>query len=219
MKEIELYPAIHELFDTPSTEIFTEVPAFRRRPDIVLRQGNIITTIEMKTSLSIQLIEQAIYWIGKAHIVYIAVPARKRGEINVSTQKHLMDKGIGIILVNPDKNTAWIHTKAKPSTTRYDWSSKLLDIYKGSDYAGGSAGAYMTPYKHMMNLVKKYIFNNPKVSADDIIKNVKEVGEHYRHPHSSLTKALTEYEHWCFIVRPGVRNLYYTKITRTPIKL
>jgi hypothetical protein len=60
--------------------VYQEVEWYTNGPraDIVATQGRLYWAIECKKSLSLDVLAQAFGWIGKAHVVSVAVPASRR---------------------------------------------------------------------------------------------------------------------------------------------
>lgn len=64
--------------------------------DIVARRGPVIHAIECKVRANLDVLEQASWWVRRAHFVSVAVPRPKRERLYASFAKHL---GIGVIWV------------------------------------------------------------------------------------------------------------------------
>lgn len=199
MKETDLYEPVISLF--PEGDIYPEVVVYIHRPDIVIHEDKGISVVEMKTSLSLALIEQAYNWVNRADYVYVAIPQAKR-KLNDFAIRLLSSKGIGVIVVQ-GKHAMIYKTALKQSTNTVRWKDHLHECYK-LNVSGGTNGTYMTPYKFMIQCVKEYLEKHKKsMTIKEIIKEVDKeydnvVTEHYRNPNSSLRKALTEYEtEWC----------------------
>lgn len=165
MKEADLFEPIKNLLLDSDMEVYTEVPCSRGRADIVAVRNKLVTTVEMKTSLSLQVIEQAHNHIYEAHYTYIAIPMPKRGYRSHYVQRILEMDGIGLMHVNTnhdDKrfNYASVVFPAKlHRKLRHSISIKHLELYRyENNIAGGTAGGgYNTPYKDMMNSVKRFL--------------------------------------------------------------
>lgn len=198
MKESDLYEPVVELFH--GGNVYPEVVVGRKRPDIVVKQGSDIVVIELKTSLSLALIEQAYHWVGKCDLVYVAIPAPRR--FNKFAVRLLTDKGIGVIVVQGSK--AYVHRTATKQTNKIiKWERYLHEFYKQNE-SGGTNGEYITPYKFMIQCIREYMQGlDNEITLQELIKQVDErydqvISKHYGSPESSLRKALTEYEReWC----------------------
>lgn len=211
MKETDLYEPVAGLF---SGDIYPEVVVFHHRPDIVIRNRGTITVVEMKTSLSLALIEQAYNWVNKCDNIYVAVPHPKK--VNDFAVRLLADKGIGVILVRGDRAHIYKNaTQQERNTLR--WDNYLHEFYKQNE-SGGTNGEYMTSYKYVIQCVREYLEScDQSQSIKDIVDGVdcaydNIVSRHYREPQGSLRKALTEYEtSWCRRSTRGGRVCFSTK--------
>lgn len=215
MREVDLYEPIIHLFK--GTDVYPEVVVGRLRSDIVVRDNELITVIEMKTNLSLALIEQAYHWVGRCDQVYVDIPQPKR-KINQFAVRLLTDKGIGVITVS--RGTARILRQAQQYPKQYvtPWDKYLKEFYKENE-AGGTCGTYMTPYKNMIRHVKEYLeMSEEPQSIREIVEWVDGehggiVSEHYADPHGSLRTALTEFEtKWCRRQVLGGRVFFSKKV-------
>lgn len=225
MKESDLFPYLQDYFQSnPCNEIFTEVVGLKGgRPDMVIRNQDVITIIEIKTSLSMSLIEQAMNWRYKADYVYIAIP-KPIYEINSSSFKILRDNGIGILVINVPtvrkmKYKFYVTQLLKPiefenPIRRSSWNECLKDIYRCENNVkgGNSGGGYNTPYKAMILNVKRYIYENSNapICIKELVKNVPSVKAHYSNPKASLYRALTKIESANFEVEICNRKAYFS---------
>lgn len=204
MKETDLYEPVITLF--PSGDIYPEVVVYSHRPDIVVHEDKGITVVEMKTTMSLALLEQAYNWVNRADYVYVAIPQPKK--LNDFAIRLLTSKGIGVIVVQ-GKHAMKYKPAVKQERNTVRWKDHLHECYK-LNVSGGTNGTYMTPYKFMIQCVKEHLETCKKSQTiKEIIKDVdagydKVVSNHYRNPSSSLRKALGEYEtEWC---RKGTRG-------------
>lgn len=185
-----------------------------KRADIVIKDGNIITVIELKNSLSLDLLEQCHDWVGKAHYIYACVPAPKRGYLSPYTKMLLSQDGIGLIHVSPlpdwmkkisEKNklelgdSVNVILQAKLNRRIIvDWNEFLTEEHKNTLPGGTKGGGYITPYKTMMNRIREYLKDHPQgVSYQRLLHFAN---DHYVNPRQSLMRALIKIEHsWCRI--------------------
>lgn len=225
IQESDLFPYLRDYFlQDPKNEIFTEVCGCGGpRPDIVVRNGSVITVVEMKTSLSMKLLEQAFQWRYKANYVYIAIPKPKTS-INGFVLKILNDYGIGLLTIDVSENKfikehqeeldgdlSWyvdndftccakfFRVGGDKQYMYFRWKDVLQDMYRYENNCNGGnrGGGYNTPYKCMIDDVKRFIKyrrNNEWTLLKDILDNVESVLSHYSSPKSSLYSALTTIE-------------------------
>lgn len=220
MKEIELFPAICELYS--KEEIFAEVPIYGKRPDVVIKSidGKIVV-IEMKTSLNKQVVNQAEYWLNKSHYVFVAVP-KPVIKSRTNYLSRLLAEGVGVIYISEGK--AEIHREAryKDISCYYEniWNKRLVSAFK--DTIGGSdvSNGVLTMYKVMIQQIQKLMIKTRKeYTAQDLVKLVPEISEHYSDPVQSIRTALSNYESsWCKRSMRGQRAIFKAQIKRTAIK-
>ena len=99
IKESDLFPAVKEWLEERGYEVYSEVECGTRRADVVGKCGNLITVVEMKTTLSLDLIEQAFRWKRLANYVYVAIPKPQKG-VHWFAARMLRREGIGILFID-----------------------------------------------------------------------------------------------------------------------
>ena len=202
-------------------EIFSEVetPFSGGRPDIVAFAHPAALAIELKTSLTIDLIEQAVNRKNIFHYVYIAIPQRRQ-PIAHWLQRYLKEQGIGVLEVIPERKIGNIDipssvnmvTRARYNRPRYqgrvNWYDHLKPEHKTWAEGGSSNGGHVTPYKLTMVGVRNFLYrarredqqtkDQVNVAHQDGWRSVKEILDfcetHYSTPKSSLARALIEFE-------------------------
>lgn len=130
-------------------EVYPEVPTSNGICDIIVKDKNIITAIEVKKSFSFDVLEQAIRNKTIAHYSLIAVPRFN----NMGFKKQLCrDYGIGLILVDIDvfnnNSIAGILTEQVALLNRHIHKPKLEEWMKRS--VSGSKNDRMTAFKIMI---------------------------------------------------------------------
>lgn len=75
MKETDLFQPVREWLEERGFEVYSEVqPGYGGpRADIVGSCKPIVAVVELKTHLSLALMDQAVSWLGRAHYVYVVV--------------------------------------------------------------------------------------------------------------------------------------------------
>ncbi|MMZ43525.1 hypothetical protein D1872_50770 [compost metagenome] len=210
MKEVELYGPVKNWLEDRGYTVYPEVECVGSRADIVAVNGDHVIIVELKTSLSIELISQGVCWVHRksANQVYVAVPMPWKG-VHWYAHQLLTSEGIGLILVDtnrlygdhgcqlalPPKDLVRDHKG------RFDISKSVSNYHLELGLQGGHAGGgYLTGYKVTMLKVKEYLTNERQgqwTVLKDIITNVD---THYRgnNPGSSLGNALEKFESdWC----------------------
>jgi hypothetical protein len=170
MKETELAQYFIDHFE--GFEIFKEVPAYGII-DIVLRSGQITTSIEVKCSLNFEVIEQAFNNINMANYSYIAVPKPKSKSFAYRICK---EYGIGVLVLakrnsNSRPEFYTIEELVKPRFNRKISKLELHDWQKES--VAGSQNERMTAFKNSVRDIVQYVQRNKgKVHIKDVLKNV-----------------------------------------------
>ena len=202
MRESDLYGPVKIYLEEADFEVFTEVlpqasniPYFNHgRADIVAICRPVLAVVELKNTLSLDLIAQAVRWKGFANQVFVATPYPKMG-YNRFALKLLKQEGIGLLAVQHE----YVRMRLSPRTDSRaitTWKSILNDDYK--ELPGGhSGGGYLTIYKKMIRNIKEYlrIRKSQWVPIENILDSCH---THYAHPKQSLASALIKIEHaWC----------------------
>lgn len=211
MKETDLFEPIKKWLEDGGNEVYSEVRAKRtfRRADVVGVHGGILTVVEMKTGISLDLIEQAVGWRNRAHYIYVAIPKPKT-HLNEFARKLLQQHGIGILTVNlgDDAQSVSLYRNHKPKLNRRivnDLSEALTEYHKNALPGGSSGGGYVTTYSLTMMRIKEYLENELQTrrtrdregwrTTNEILDDVT---THWSSPKPSLAHALREFEQdWC----------------------
>ncbi|MEJ8547091.1 hypothetical protein [Brevibacillus borstelensis] len=198
MRESDLYDPIKQWMEERGFAVFPEVECRQAggRADIVVTSGPIVGVVEMKQSLTLDLIDQALRWRGFANYIWIAIPYRKNG-YKQFVNMVLRDYGIGVLFVSKH-GTVWAEWNARFMRRAVPHLQKsLTEHHLTSGIKGGhSGGGYITPYRITINKVKHFL---RRTGGWHSIREILDHCEtHYASPRASLAKALQEYEaQWC----------------------
>lgn len=220
MKEKDLANPCEKIFKDKGFETYAEVQGkwFKNRADMVATKEDCLIAIEMKTSLSFQVIDQARFWQRFADYVYIVVPYSKK-ERSQTAMEVVQALGIGLIEIDVHKYTDnclrnkkdvfhWIRiSPRKNDISKRDSKqfSNLTDEHKTWKTAGTKGGGYVTSYSLLMSDVYKYLRqerlseNEGWVTIDMIVKYIMEnsresVQKHYKNTKQGLTNAFKKWE-------------------------
>ena len=124
-------------------EIYQEVAGHGGIADIVWVCGQILWVIEIKLTLSMSLLSQATNWVGRAHYVSVATPARSKKE-NDAAMQFLKWKGIGYLHVDikgryPTKQVCEIVKASLNRKARVDYLCNCLCEKQKTFAAAGNA--------------------------------------------------------------------------------
>lgn len=182
MTEIEL--AKHFVnYLSENNELYFEVQGV----DIVAKSGNILTAVEVKTSLNFKVIEQAKCNLSKFHYSYIAVPQPKIEHFGFEICKML---GIGVLTF--DNIYAYgpkIREREKPKLNRKALTHLVKlhpDQKKSIPGAKSGETGVMTAFKITSENLKRYVRRHPGCTLTDAVMNIDHHYGAYRPARSSL---------------------------------
>jgi hypothetical protein len=212
MKETDLFPPLKEWLENAGYEVFAEVQSIHTggRADIVATQSPVVSIVEMKVTLSLDLIGQAVRWKPYANFIYVAVPRSKNGRYGDYACQLLRSEGIGLLEVKG--NYVYDTIRAKFNRRINDHIRQSL-VEQHKDLPGGHAGGgYVTPYKLTIDRVKEYL-GSYRFSKDDGWATMAEILQHcethYSSPKASLAAAMKGFEEKHFESKVIDRKLHF----------
>lgn len=180
MRETEVAAPVVPWLEGQGWDVYQEV-CFGNVADIVGRletsRGKpLIWVIEVKTSLSLSLLDQAIAWTPWAQFVSIAVPRRRRNTGGGRAVRHILNR-FKIGLLEIDIASSHVSERLRPGMRRIRnvdsarWNEILVEEQKTA-YAAGSRGGYWTPFKGTCRDLVAFVQKNPgclfRTAVDEI---------------------------------------------------
>jgi len=170
-------------------DVYPEVEIFRGGPvaDIVGKRGNFLWAIEMKKSLSLDVINQADYWIRYANFSSVFVPTIGSGwsKKRQFAKKILSLTGIGLLEMRSGYGVTPVQETVTPIFRR-KVDSRLMNTlnegHKAMGVAGSNKGERWTPFKESVSAMKDYLKTNPGSSYEELISGIK---HHWKTPSSA----------------------------------
>jgi hypothetical protein len=216
MKETDLFPPLKAWLEERGYEVYTEVQSTQTggRADIVAVNGPVVSVVEMKVTLSLELIGQAVRWRPFANHIYIAVPSSKQRRRSEYALHLLRREGIGLLEVMEHSYGTPVQNFTKPVFNRRinDHIRKSL-VEQHKELPGGHAGGgYVTPYKLTIDRVKEYLgsWYTRKTDGWAAMADILEHCEtHYASPKASLAAAMKNFESEFFETKVENRKLYF----------
>lgn len=188
--ESHLAAAVRRRLVAEGWDCFAEVQMRQgdKRADIVAVLRGRVAIIETKLSLSIDVLSQAVSWLGKAHHVIVAVPAPKNS--NGARQEFVVDylksKGIGLWWVDGVNQPVWhdydpvqIRERVRAATHRYAHAASkelralLVPEMRDAQAGAKTGGVASTPFKRTCLELKKYVFAHPGTSFATAIRIIR----------------------------------------------
>jgi hypothetical protein len=220
IKENELFDPVKIWLENNGYEVYSEVSprGIGQRADIVGKHGKVILIVELKTTLSLELIDQAYFWKKYAHYVYVAIPKRTK-KIPDIIKEYLYKEGIGILEISPIYFPVLVRQKAKfnrpPLLNKIDWEKELLPEHKTWLKGGSSGGGYVTPFKITVQNIKKYLYHErfkwfSQRTGDSGWRSINDILEHcethYANPKSTVSAILRNNNFdWCEVKKENGR--------------
>lgn len=207
MKETDLFEPVKAWLEDKGYDVYTEVISHSAggRADIVAVSGPAVAVVEMKRSLTLDLLAQAARWKLYSNYIYIAVPQGKNRRVSNYVKKILRREGIGLLeVVFPDKT--WYQRQPYVQNTERCRFHRRIDDHlreslteKHKELPGGHAGGgYITEYSQTIDRVRDYLKYDARgewAALNDILDHCE---THYASPKSSLAAALKKWEcDWC----------------------
>ncbi len=186
LREYKLSDPVREYFENRDYKVYTEIPIAGSQIDIIAIKNDFIIAVELKTSLTRQLIHQCIRHQKDCDIIYTAVPVNPSSE-NIRLCKKC---SIGIIKVL-DKVEIVLEAKQHNLTSEFKHTRMLnfcdtIIVNKGVGGLPTIKGK--GPRIECIKRVKEYLFNNPCADWKELFKNVH---NHY-YNYKSMQSALRE---------------------------
>lgn len=234
MQEKELYEPIRNWLyqQVGCTDVYAEVWDV----DVLGIHGACNVVVEMKTSLSFKLLEQAMDRVkaGLGHYVYIAVPAttaRGGGETRFRGVVHeiITSYGVGILTVDVPTGTAHVQRPAKfnrNAVTRRKRGLRSIregiEVFSKDQIGGSKGGETMTSYKYTINSIKKCLREESRWHACNgdgwmTVDQILEICEtHYAKPRTSVMQILRfdSNQTWCESKKVGRTCYFRYKVTK-----
>jgi len=196
-------------------EVWQEVQVRTGIADIVAMMGGRIWIVELKRSLGLSLIAQAISRLGQAHFVSVAVPQPKGGNAGHDFAVSLLEeRGIGTLWVtwNMVCEHRSPHMLRRPDLRYLKGLKRKLPAHpKSFATAGNAKGKRWTRWQRTCHEIREMVRNQPGIGIKDLID--EKGGFHY----ASGASARTALSHWIRngmidgvkLVREGRRAVLY----------
>lgn len=186
MKESDLFFPVKRLLEE---KMFCEVHGEVSTLDVVGIGKGYEIIVELKTSMSLQLLDQITDRVGMADYIFVAIPRRKR-PISRSANSYLRGIGVGIILVDLINKHAEIIRWGKKYNPQRKLKRYVNKTTKNS--IGGVTSHQMnSPYKitieNIQTFLRRKSSNDGWASVDEILEHTE---THYSNPKPSVMATL-----------------------------
>lgn len=205
--EAELASVVRRRMECIGWTAYAEVQVEQgdKRADLVFEAGRRVMIVETKLSLSIEVVSQAVRWLGKAHYVVIAVPAPKgrSSERIAFVVDYLRSKGIGLWWLEPGEecqlgsgdiyDASRLDVVVPERLHRWaDWKAQklrrvLVDEMREAQAGRQTGGVASTPFKRTCLALRKFVERYPGTPF------ISAMG-HIQHHYSSVRSARSNIE-------------------------
>lgn len=172
MSETELAAIVVNWLKAEQWEVFQEVSTSgggSQRCDIYARRGAVHWAIEVKTSFSLKVIEQALKWKGRANRVSVAVPNRsKQGFPGIVCERF----GIGILYIGPAGHGYTPIFETRGSFDRNISIPPLHEEQKTYATAGNADSYFYTPFRATCDALRRAVEASPGLSMKEAMTRI-----------------------------------------------
>ena len=174
--------------------MYQEVPCGSGVADILAVLDKKIWVVELKKSLSLQLLDQAIYRCARVHYVSIGIPIRNYDieRKNFAVRTILDHYGIGVFMVGV---SGGLFEKRSPRLNENPFSYDLHKTFKALhpkmklNNAGSVPGNNWTPWKEWKKNVEKIVAENPGITPKEMVVKLKSIAP-YTKPENAANAAV-----------------------------
>ncbi|EAF5877603.1 hypothetical protein AOA01_00220 [Listeria monocytogenes] len=213
MKESDLFlPAKSWIADNYiCNEIYAEV----LNCDLLALSGAANIIVELKTTLSFKVIEQAIDRKMYGHYIYVAVPRKK--SLSKLAKNILKENGIGLLFIENDKAIRIIPARFNRVRNRIGRDIRsYIKPFHANEIGGVKGGEGNSEYKIMINDIKLMLKSERRFSTCGGWVTVSEILEtcetYYSNPRQQVIQTLQESwnQKWCESRKNGrIREFRY----------
>jgi hypothetical protein len=193
--EVALGAAVVRWLDGLGWDVYQEVEGGPGRADVVAVARTArpmrVWVIECKVTLGLALLEQAARWIGKAHYVSVASPARRPRAL---VDEVLAWKGIGALRVASERVAQPLRPQLRRAADTRPLLAALRPEHKLCAPAGSTAGGQFTPFRATCRALAALAREEPGIPFAEALRRVP---THY----ASKASARSSLRRW---IREGI---------------
>lgn len=172
MKETELGKVAVDFFsEHPSFEVFQEVPLMGGYVDVVIKIDKYYHCVECKTSLSLEVIAQALDRKPYCHYASVFVPMAKMSAGKRLAIRIMKQYGIGCYEYNSKRNEVkeTLQPKINRRVLDHHLKSTIREEHKTFAQAGSRNVKRYTSFRATVDELTRYVKNNPGQAFNVII--------------------------------------------------
>jgi hypothetical protein len=178
-KETDLTPFAEAFLRQHDCEVYREVTMPRGgRADLVGVAGPLVSSVELKLRLGLEVLAQAARNVGVVHFAWVVVPARVPADYDV--RRLLVEvaqwKGIGILACHSGSQGWWkVECPARFNRRAlFDETRRCLhEEQKTIGVAGSNAGGHFTEFKRTCAAFVEYVAAHPGCSMKEAVDGIR----------------------------------------------
>lgn len=168
-------------FEGQGYDVYQEVmgPHSYGVADIVAKFGKTLVVVELKKSLTFEVIAQAIGWRSYATLIYVGVPPTLgRSAGRALAYRVCAENRVGVLEVGP-RHDDLLREQVQPGFNRRAKvdAFKLCPEQKTAALAGSSGGGHYTPFKGTCSRLLQLVKAEPGIALAEAVVKIQ---HHYR---------------------------------------
>jgi hypothetical protein len=177
--EADIAKPVVAYFEAKGAMVYQEVKVGDNIIDLVVKLEDTIAVVEVKKTLSLDLLAQACNWIGDAHQIWIAVAAKESAYQDNTRARALAKqicawKGIGILYVKPSEDVRRVLDATLNDSAHVAQIVKSLDDeHRAYCLAGTQRGPRWTPWVATCEHLRAYVKKHPGCLLSEAFANIK----------------------------------------------
>ncbi len=206
MAESDLYPPIYDLLNGLKYDVYPEVQPYQgwNRIDVFAKRPGGTMIVEMKTTLSIKVLDQAYTWFqeGAADYICIAVPVLQKGTPGGRSNElypippvvdEICNKfGFGIITVSMQRGTARFAKQPRWQSTNREMCDRIESVLTDYHKEGtGGTQRGLTSFEITTRRLVEHLESRRDENLGDVWVLVSDVTEQILHHYTGKTPAAT----------------------------
>lgn len=169
-------------------EVYQEVPIGSARPDIVATRGEHLIICEVKTSFSMELLDQGAEWVQHAHNVYLVIPGSHH-RVNRGGRRVANRLGLDVVTLwetDLDQMYRWsnFHFRVENSNPVHLADTRRMLHPRQKDFAaaGNNEGKFYSEFRGTCEALAVYVAEHPGCTLTAAVDAIK---HHYSSKYSA----------------------------------
>jgi len=194
MQETELAVPVINFLSDAGHEIYQEVKTPWGVVDIVAKCGQILWSVEVKTTCNLAVLGQALQNKFCFHYSSIAVPQKRRGgKSRIAVNQFCRQNGLGIISISTGYQGLSV-TETQGARFQRRVLSKYVHLFEEQKHwaaAGTNTGKAYSPFQHTKQKLIQFVEKNPGCSMREVMESIE-------HHYNKISTAMSCTRQWIY---------------------